>query len=420
MDPAPAQLLEPAAPWANPIVWLCRKRLSRGFWTFFTAALFFDFGFAVYFFLFNLYLLDLHFNERAIGWITGALTLGSVAGTLPAGLFARRFGIRHILIACFIAAPILGAVRALVISEPLQIGAAFLAGVAMCLWGVCFLPTVAGLTTEHNRASGFSLIFSTSIGTSALGGAICGYLPQWLAHAGFTLQSIEVKRLILLVSCAIAALGLFAVLKMPQTQTEQQTPAQDWRRLLKLSPFLLRFLPRMALWTAALACFTPFANIYLARELHIPFARIGLIFSASQIIQFCAGLFTPAIFRKLGLLRGIVATQFLTAATLACLAGTHHAALAIALYLGFSALQWMSSPGLYNLVMSGVPEHERSTAASMTLFSNAILQSIATVAAGSLFVRFGYPHVLTGIACTAAIVALLFRSLPAPAETPTP
>jgi len=44
----------------------------------------------VYFFLFNLYLLDLHFNERTIGLVGGALTFGSVIGTLrPAGLHAR-------------------------------------------------------------------------------------------------------------------------------------------------------------------------------------------------------------------------------------------------------------------------------------------------------------------------------------------
>ena len=52
-----------------PREWLLKQKLSRGFWIFFTVAFFFDFGFAVYFFLFNLYLLDLHFNERVIGLV---------------------------------------------------------------------------------------------------------------------------------------------------------------------------------------------------------------------------------------------------------------------------------------------------------------------------------------------------------------
>ncbi len=72
---------------------LTRKKLGRGFWVFFAVAFFFDLGFAVYFFLFNLYLLDLHFNERSIGLVGGALTLGSVVGTLPAGWLVRKLGL---------------------------------------------------------------------------------------------------------------------------------------------------------------------------------------------------------------------------------------------------------------------------------------------------------------------------------------
>lgn len=403
--------------WRNPILWLQSRNLSKDFWIFFTAAFFFDFGFSIYFFLFNLYLLDLHLNERTIGLIGGALTLGSVAGTLPAGFLARRFGIRPILTVCFIAAPILGAGRVFAMWEHAQIALAFLAGVAMCLWGVCFLPAIAGLTTEANRASAFSLIFSVSIGTSTLGGIICGYLPRWLKIAGFSMQPWEVKRLILLASCGIAAAGLFAVLRLQlpsqqaATVTENQTHGYGLRAIWRTNPFLLRFLPTMALWTAVLASFTPFANVYLTRVLHVPMLQIGLVFSFAQIIQFSVGLLTPILFRRLGIVNGIVATQLVTAFTLACLAGTQHTQLAIALYLCFSAMQWMSAPGLYNLLMSRVPAEERSTAAAMTLFCNAILGSAATAGAGILFTSFGYPRVLTGIAAFAASAAILFRWL---------
>ncbi len=178
------------------------KNLSRPFWVFFTAAFFFDAGFSVYYFLFNLYLLDFGFKERAIGLVGGASTLGSVLGTLPAGLLARKIGVQRLLIFCFVAASLVNALRTLWMGEAAQIGLAFLTGLTMCTWGVCFLPAIARLTTEKNRAAAFSLIFSVSIGTSALGGVVCGYLPKWLKMAGFVMQAAEVKRLILLVSCA--------------------------------------------------------------------------------------------------------------------------------------------------------------------------------------------------------------------------
>jgi MFS family permease len=154
--------------------------------------------------------------------------------------------------------------------------------------------------------------------------------------------------------------------------------------------------------------------VYLSKHLHIPMAQIGLIFSAAQIIQLCMTLLTPLVFRRMGLVNGIVATQVATAAALGCLAGTHDRGLTVALYLSFSAVQWMSAPGLYNLLMSRVPDEERSSASAMTLFCNALLGSGATAGAGILFVRFGYPHVLSGIAILALTAAILLGTLMSP------
>jgi predicted MFS family arabinose efflux permease len=399
-----------------PREWLLKQKLSRGFWVFFTVAFFFDFGFAVYFFLFNLYLLDLHFNERVIGLVGGALTLGSMIGTLPAGWLARRTGVRPLLAVLLSTAPLVGVARALVLSEWAQISLAFLAGLSMCFWGVCFLPALARLTTEENRASAFSLIFSVSIGTSALGSVICGYLPHWLKLAGFALQPAEVKRMILIVSCAIVTMGLISLLRLRVPREESEPRAEDRveKKRRRMSPFLMRFLPSMALWTAVLAAFSPFASVYMSKDLHISMAQIGLVFSASQVVQLSMGLLTPIVFRRLGLVNGIVATQVATAVAIGCLAGTQSRGLAIALFLSFSATQWMSTPGLYNLLMSKVTDEERSSAAAMTLFCNAVLQSGATAGAGILFALFGYPRVLTGIAALALTAAFLFRALVAP------
>jgi MFS family permease len=404
--------------WRNPSAWIRQQKLSRKFWVFFAAAFFFDAGFAVYFFLFNLYLLDHHFNDRAIGLIGAATTLGSLVGTLPAGVLARKIGVRPLLAFCFVAAPLAGVLRAVWMWEPAQIGLAFLAGIAMCSWGVCYLPAVARLTTEESRTSAFSLIFSASVGTSMLGGIVCGYLPHWLILSGITMHAADVKQLILLVACGIALVGLLPVLRLsipPQSPDEpaahMQPVRRGWIAPWRHQPFLLKYLPLMALWSAVIAAFTPFANVYLSRNLHIPMDRIGLTFSAIQAVQLCMGVLTPVVFRVLGLVNGIVATQLVAAFTLASMAGARHGRLAIGLYLGFSAAQWMSSPGLYNLLMNETPDRERSTAAAMTLFCNALAGSVATAGAGILFTKFGYPRVLLGIAIMAAVVAVLFRLL---------
>ncbi len=404
--------------WRDVLPWvkgknLRERSLSRGYWLFFSAAFFYDAGYCVYFFLFNLYLLDLGFNERAMGWIGGAFTLGSVAGTLPSGEIARRFGVRPLLLALFVSAPALSAARAAWMWEPAQIGLAFFAGLAMSGWGVCYLPAVARLTSEENRTAGFSLIYSVSIGTSMLGGLVCGYLRQWLAGVGIAMQPAEVKRLILLLSSAIAFAGIVPVLRLrvpePAAGGEgAQEVVTGWRQW-KLDPFLKRFLPPMALWAGVVAAFTPFAVVYLEHDLRVSMTNIGLIFTVVQLLQFTMGLLVPYLFRKTGLMNGIVLTQMAAALVLASLAGAHHQGLAVALYMTFSAAQWASTPGLYNLLMDSLPDAERSTAAAMTMFTNALSGAAATALAGALFTRFGYPPVLLGLAGMAAAVTLMFR-----------
>ncbi len=78
--------------WKNPSAWLQEKNLSKGYWIFFMAAFFFDAGFAIYYFLFNLYLLDLNFNERTMGLIGGAMTLGSSSELCPQVYWLERLG----------------------------------------------------------------------------------------------------------------------------------------------------------------------------------------------------------------------------------------------------------------------------------------------------------------------------------------
>jgi predicted MFS family arabinose efflux permease len=404
-----------ASVWRNPVVWLQQRKLSREFWVFFAASLCFSFGMSIYVFIFNLYLLDLHFNERAIGLVGGAMLLGSVMGILPAGLLTSRIGLRPMLIVSYSTGPALCAARVLVMVEPAQIGLGFFAGLAMCLSGVCFLPVLARLTTEENRPSAFSLISSAGVSVAIVGGVVCGYLQQWLNKAGFEMQPVEVKRLILVVVCGIAALGLFPILRLrlplprASTQIENTHRKRNWRRLMRMDPFLLRYLPAMALWTVVLTSFTPFANVYLSYNLHVPMLQIGLIFSAAQLVQVCLMLLTPALFRALGLVNGIVVTQLLTAVALGSLAATQNTQLAVVLYLGFFGMQWMSSPGLYALLMNKVPEEEHSAAASMTLFCDALVGAGSTAGAGILFTKFGYPHVLAGIAALAVVAAMLFR-----------
>jgi len=406
--------------WKNPFTWVTEHSFSRNFWTYFVAVFCFDAGYGVFFFLFNLYLLDLGFSERLMGWVGGAMTIGSVLVMMPVGVLSKKVGVKPLIITCFLASPIFNALRAVYIWWPAQIALALLAGAAMSAGTVCYLPAVARFTTDKNRTAAFTLIISASLGTSALGGIICGYLPTWVRSAGISMHPADLKRIILLVSCAVVSLGLLPLLRLrfPEPEAEpsrESEPAISLRRW-KPSPFLLRFLPLMALWSAVIASFSPFGNVYLSSVLHIPLSHIGLVFSGIQIVQLCMGALAPIVFRWLGLVNGIVVVQVGAGIMLCSLAVARNVKFAVTAYLIVSALQWMSSPGLYDLVMRKTPDSERNTASAATLLWSSIAGSIATTGCGILFARFGYPRVLFGIAAMSLTVAVLVWLLLTPRD----
>lgn len=379
-------------------------QFSPGFWKFFAAAFFFDFGIGLYFFLFNLFLTDLHFNEKTLGLITGALTLGNVAGTIPAMLLARRFGLQRLLLFSFTTVPFLGVLRTFLLWPAAQIGLAFLTGIALCSWPICFSPMIAKLTNERNRVSGFSLAFATGIGLGSLAGLTGGYLPGLIQKAGQTGSVVEHIRFVLLFACGVLLLGILPILSLRLGVPEHSKS----RRLRFFHPFLLWFLPAFVVWNFVTGSFPPFAAVYLQQHLGLPLRHVGVIFSASQLVQFVAVLLAPLLYRRIGTVYGIACAQTATGVALFAMAGTRGTLLPVACYLGYTGMQWMGGPGIYSFLMEHIPEEERSTASAIQNMSGALCQAAAAAITGSCIVRFGYPAVLFGNGGIALVAASLF------------
>ncbi len=382
--------------------WLAANNLVQDFWTFFAASFFLDFGMSVYFFLFNFYLLGNGFTDRQVGLVTSAVAVGSVAGTVPAGLLAQRLGLRKTLLFCFTTVSLFGAARALVASEPIQLALSFVSGAVLSIWAVCIAPALAQLTTEENRPLGFSFVFSAGIGVAALGGIIGGGLPGWLSRTHASVAAAPTNRLALLIACGITALGLWPLSRI----TFGSAPAPE-KKLRVRNPFLYRFLPVIALWSVVTGAFSPFFNIYFSQYIRMPMQKIGLVFAISQLSQVLAILFTPLIFRKFGLVTGIVYTQIATSIALGTLAGMRGAATAGLAYVIYMAFQWMSEPGMYTLLMNRIAPAERNGASALNFLVISLSQALAAAVAGASFTRFGYPAVLM----VTAIIALFAAGL---------
>ncbi len=67
----------------------------------------------MYFFLYNLYLLDCGFKENFLGLMMSTMNIGSIACTIPAGVLIQRLGIRKSLLLCIVMVSAISATRAL-------------------------------------------------------------------------------------------------------------------------------------------------------------------------------------------------------------------------------------------------------------------------------------------------------------------
>lgn len=395
----------PRTLWSGAQWWWSSRNPGKDFWTFYAASIFFDFGMFIFFFLFNLYLLDCGFTERFLGLITTAMSAGSIAAAIPAGFMAHRLGYRRTMIACFLLSSGVSALRVLLTAPAAQLTLAFLAGASLSIWAVCISPALAQLTTKESRPFGFSLVFASGIGIGVLGGVAGGTLPSWIARAQPAATPAHLKAAALLVSCLIVVLALW-----PASRLRFESAIALEKKVYPRSPFLYRFLPAVALWSLVAGALNPFFNVYFVHHLGMPMEFTGVVFSTAQFFQLFAVMLAPFLFRSLGLVTGIMCTQLGAAVALGCLAAVSSAPAAAMIYICYTSMQWMGEPGLYSLLMNQVGPAERTGASALNFLVVSSSQAIAAAATGASLVKFGYPTVIGVIAAIGSIAALLFRA----------
>ena len=380
--------------------------LGKEFFVFLTTALLFTLGMSIFFLLYNLYLLDRGFRENFLGLMTSAMAIGGIAGTIPAGILAQRIGLRKTLLVCITLVAIVSASRALVVSEAPLLCLAFIGGTVTSVWAVSLPPAIAQLTCEKSRPLGFSIVFSSSIAIGILGGLVGGQLPGWLARITSVASGGRAMQLALLISCGITAMAALPAFRLRFTPV----PVRE-RVLFPHSPFLIRFLIAIGVWSLVTGAFSPFFNAYFSHYLRMPVERIGTIFSGSQLSMMFAMLLAPAVFRKFGLPSGIMYAQLATAICLGWLALGASGLGAPMAYIAYTAFQWMTEPGIYGLLMNHMTPAEQSGASALNFLVIFGSQAIAAAVAGASLSRFGYPAVLAATASLALGAAFIFRVL---------
>jgi predicted MFS family arabinose efflux permease len=338
--------------------------------------------------------------------MSGMMTAGSVVGSILAVAAMQRYGLRRTLLAGFVLSACISALRAYVTFPPALLGLAAAAGVSFSAWPVALSPVVAQLTTAKSRPLGFSLVCSSGIAIGIVGGLAAGHMPGWLLRLHLASSKVESYRESLLIGCAFILLAFWRF-----SRIDMGAAQPDKRVFRRPSPMLIRFLVAMAVWNLGTGALNPFFSVFFARSVRLPVEQIGTVFACAQVAQVAAILLAPLVFRKFGLTRGISGMQYATAFALIALAIAGGPLWAAAGYAAYMMFQYMSEPGMFTLLMEGVPEGERNSASALNFLVAFSGQAIAAATAGHLITNFGYPPVMIGSAIICAGAALLFRIL---------
>ena len=389
---------------ASALAWFTRySDFEPGFWQFFIASGFHDFGLFIFFLLYNLYLLRLGLAEDVLGYVSAAMTAGSLAGCFPTAIAMRRFGIRKTLMGTFLLVALDCAFRASSASVPLLIGLAFVGGAFSSAWAVGLAPAIAQLANSSMRAPAFSLVFSAGIGIGAAAGIAGGRLPGWFERWGLARTPVGSYRAALLLASAIVLLALWPLRRVPLG------PAVRERRATSaVEPQLLRFLAAIGIWYFATGIFNPFFTAFFARK-GMAAANIGTMVAISQFAQATAVLAAPGCIRRFGTMTSIAGAQLLTGLTLAAVGLLSHAKAEAAAYIAYMVAQYATSPALYGHLMEMVPEQNRNRASALhfvVLFST---QAGAAALAGRAIARVGYAPVIIAAAALCWGASLILR-----------
>jgi len=386
------------------------QRVPAGeFWLLAAATLLFNCGISVFFFLYNLYLLDTGLGESAMGWLTSAMVIGSMVGTLPMGWLASRYGNQRVLSISLLLMGVAFASRVCLPGMVLQSGVAFLSGVLLCGWMVCLSPALAAVVPAGKRSTAFSMLYAFAIAAGSAGAVIGGSLPQHCQSlfSALALSSGSAKRIMILVGCTFISLAAWPITKLSGQGT---TNCVQWTH--RPSPYLVRLLLAGACWSAAVGAFNPFAGVYLTRCLAFSLPRLGVFFSIAQVVQAVAVLlFAPWIMRRLGTMSAILAMQLATGIAMLGMALERGTLPIETLYCAFMIAQQMSQPGMQVLLMDHSPKDARSQMAAMNYLGVALAQAAAAAMAGHALEHFSYPTVLVGVAAAILLAALSFRAL---------
>lgn len=371
-------------------------------------------GQSIFALLFNLYLRELGLNDAGIGQILSKASLGAAVAALPIAFLFRRLTTRSILVGAGALTAVAYTLQGTLVAPELLLFAAFLSGMVVTTFRLSIAPVIMREVAPAIRPFLFSAAFTVLFLASIVGSILGGLMPH--AFQGMTPSATLALRWSLYTACGLTLLAAIPFYRMSAGEGASEPGAEpapspwdqlrelavvDWGLQLKLA------LPATLIGLGA-GLIIPFLNLYFRDRFGLTPAAIGILFAAMQGFMVVGNLFGPAVSKRLGLVRGVVATQLASVPFMLALALSSSFPVVVASFFLRGGLMNMNQPLTTHFAMEMVPEREHAITNSLLTLSWYVAWSISADIGGALIQRRGYTEPLLLAAALYVLASILY------------
>lgn len=347
--------------------------------------------------LFNLYLTEGGLQEGIIGSILSLSGLALVIVAVPAGIFSDRLGRKKNMIIGAMLSGVFSLLRAMTINGPALLSLSFLGGAAATIYSLSTAPFMMENSSQNERTSLFSASFAVMLLAGVLGNLLAGEFPGAFSKI-FGISNFVAYRFSLFFGSTVYLTSLIPLLKISETAD----PGKD-SKYINIKSLIQGF--RAAggfvwcnFWIGLGAGLViPFFNLYFSKRFGASSGQIGFYFAVSQVFTLAAVLAGPALARRYGKVRTVVAMELLSLPFLISLGAEKVLYIAVLSFWMRASLMQMSSPISSAFMMETVPEQARATVNSIATMAWNLSWTFSTAFSGWTMQHYGYaiPYYLT-------------------------
>ena len=368
-------------------------------------------GQSVFALLFNLYLRGIGLGDAGIGQILSKASLGAAVGALPVAFLFRRHPSRAILVGAVGFTALTYVLQSTLVAPELLLFAAFLAGLVVTTFRLSIAPVVMREVEPERRPFLFSATYTVLFLAAIVGSALGGLMPH--AFRMITTQETLALRWSLYAACGMTLLGSLPFHRMrvegPGRSDAAASPWDQFRELKDVDWGLqLKLVLPATLIGLGAGLIIPFLNLYFRDRFGLSPAAIGALFAMLQGFMVVGNLFGPAVARKLGLVRGVVATQLASVPFMVMLALSSSFPVVVACFFLRGGIMNMNQPLTTHFAMEMVREREHALTNSLLSLSWYVAWSISADIGGALIQRRGYTEPLLLAAALYVVASILY------------